>query len=219
MPTEVKICGLCDAESVDAAIEAGADLVGFVFFAPSPRNIDPADAARLVARARGHALVTALLVDPQVDEAAEIAEAVRPDLLQLHGRESAEQVAAICAATGLPVMKALGVATRDDLAGARRTGADRLLLDARPQPGATRPGGNGEAFDWKILAGFASPLPWMLSGGLDAANVAEALRISGAPAVDVSSGVERAPGRKDPRLIHEFVRAVRAAEAPSQRRA
>lgn len=219
MPTEVKICGLSDAESVDAAIEAGADLVGFVFFPPSPRNVAPAQAAMLAERARGRALVTALLVDPEPDFAAEIAALVRPDLLQLHGRESAERVAAIGAATGLPVMKALGIASRADLAGAAGTGAARLLLDAKPQPGASRPGGNGAAFDWALLSGFASPLPWMLSGGLDAANVGEAIRVSGARAVDVSSGVETAPGKKDPRLIHDFIQAVRALDAPLAKRA
>lgn len=218
MPVEVKICGLRDERSVDAALAAGAAWLGFVFFAPSPRNIDVTRAAALARRARGAAGVVALTVDAADDLLAAIAGTLRPDLLQLHGGETPERVAAIRRSHGIPIMKAVGVAGPDDLDGTGRHGAaDRLLLDAKPPRNATRPGGNGAAFDWTLLAGFAPRQPWFLSGGLEPANVAAALAATGASAVDVSSGVESAPGRKDPELIHAFVRAVRQAEAPLRR--
>lgn len=220
MLTEVKICGLSDAESVDAALEAGADFVGFVFFPPSPRNIAFARAAELAARARGRAGIVALTVDADDALIEEIVATLRPDLLQLHGKESPERAAVIRARTRRPVMKVISVAERSDLAAAARYGAaDRLLFDAKAPPGATRPGGYGAAFDWSLLSGFASPRPWLLAGGLDAANVAEALAATGAGGVDVSSGVESAPGKKDPALIYAFVAAVRAADQPARRAA
>jgi phosphoribosylanthranilate isomerase len=218
MPVEVKICGLSDEEGVDAALAAGADFVGFVFFAPSPRNVAPARAAALGARARGKAQVAALTVDAGDGLLVEVVEALRPDLLQFHGRETPERVAAIRARFGRPVMKAIGVAASADLAATiRYAAADRFLLDAKPPTHATRPGGNAATFDWTLLAGFACSKAWLLAGGLTPENVAEALAASGAAGVDVSSGVESAPGKKDPALIQTFVAAVRAFERPLPR--
>lgn len=218
MPTEVKICGLSDEESVDAALAAGADLVGFVLFAKSPRNIALGRAAVLASRARGKAAIVALTVDGDDSLLSEIAATLRPDLLQLHGGETPERVAFIRAENRRPVMKVVGVSETGDLAGlAAYDAADRFLLDAKPPRGATRPGGNGAPFDWAVLAHFSLPKPWFLSGGLTPANVGAALQATGAAAVDVSSGVETAPGRKDPALIHAFVAAVRAADAPARR--
>ncbi len=213
MPTEIKICGLSDAESVDAALGAGADLLGFVFFPKSQRNLTIDQATPLMRRARGKAQLVALLVDPDRSLLKDVASDLAPDLLQLHGRESPDRVAAISAHTGIPVMKALGVAERSDLAAlVSYSSAARLLLDAKPPRDATRPGGNGAVFDWSLLKGYAHTKPWLLSGGLNAANVAGAIQATGATGVDVSSGVERAPGKKDPALIRRFVAAVRAAE-------
>lgn len=211
----VKICGLTTPEALDVTVESGADMAGFVFFAPSPRNLDLEDARMLGARAAGRITKVALSVD--ADDAlmeASIA-ALRPDLLQLHGNESPERAAALKARFGLPVMKAIPVETRADLAAvARYAGVvDRLIFDARAPREATRPGGLGKAFDWHLLAGLDTALPYMLSGGLDPENVAAALAITGAPGVDVSSGVEQAPGIKDPDKIRAFVRAARAAAA------
>jgi phosphoribosylanthranilate isomerase len=218
MPTEVKICGLSDEESVDAALAAGADLVGFVFFARSPRNIGIDRAALLASRARGKAAIVALTVDAGDALLSEIAATLRPDLLQLHGGETPERVAFIRAENRRPVMKVMGVSDAEDLKALAAYGAaDRFLLDAKPPRDATRPGGNGAPFDWAILADFSSPKPWLLSGGLTPANVAAALQATGAAGLDVSSGVETAPGRKDPALIHAFVAAVRSAEAPVRR--
>ncbi len=210
----VKICGLSTPETVDAALDAGADMVGFVFFPPSPRFVAPAAAAPLAARARGRAAVTILTVDMDAAGIAEVVAAVRPDWLQLHGHEPPAEVAALKARFGLPVMKAVGIREPADLGAiAPYAGiADRILLDAKPPKGATRPGGNAVAFDWAILEGFAPGLPWMLSGGLDAGNVAEAIARTRPPGIDVSSGVESTPGVKDPALIAAFVAAAREAE-------
>lgn len=209
----VKICGLRTPEALDAAIEAGADMVGFVFFPPSPRHIEAGAARALGDRVRGRVKKVALSVDASDAELAAAVEALKPDMLQLHGRESPGRVAALRARFGLPVMKALAIETRADLAAiASYAGvADRLLFDARAPREATRPGGLGKAFDWHLLENVDPGVPFMLSGGLDAGNVAEALRVTRAPAVDVSSGVERAPGAKDPDLIRAFVAAARAA--------
>lgn len=224
MPTEIKICGLSDEEGVDAALEAGADYLGFVFFGPSPRNVALPRAAALAARARGRAGIVSLTVDADDALLSAIAETLRPDLLQLHGDEAPARAASVATLTGRPVMKALAVAQAVDL----RRAADypaalRLLLDAKPPPGATRPGGNGAAFDWSLLGGFAPAQPWLLSGGMHAGNVAAALAATAAAGVDVSSGVESAPGKKDPALIRAFVAAARQARAedtgPSARRA
>ena len=215
MPVIVKICGLKTPETVDTALDAGADMVGFVFFARSPRHVVVPDAAALAGRARGRAEIAALTVD--ADDAAldAIVTGLRPDWLQLHGHETPERVAAIRKYFGLRVMKALPVAARDDLAAVSVYArvADRLLFDAQPPRDATRPGGLGTPFDWHLLEELDPGIPFMLSGGLNADNVAEALQITRAPGVDVSSGVERAPGKKDPEKIRAFVRAARSAAA------
>ena len=210
----VKICGLSTPETLDVALDAGADMVGFVFFPPSPRHIALETARPLGLRVRGRAQKVALTVDATDDVLASIVEALAPDLLQLHGRESPARVAAVKARFGMPVVKALPIAGPEDLAPIRiyRSIADRLLFDARAPRAATRPGGLGQAFDWHLLENLDPGLAFMLSGGLDAGNVAEALRVTRAPGVDVSSGVERAPGEKDPEKIRVFVRAARAAE-------
>jgi phosphoribosylanthranilate isomerase len=220
MPVEIKICGLMTPDAVDVALDAGADLVGFVFFPPSPRHIGFEAARALGARVRGRARKVALSVDADDDFLAATIDALKPDMLQLHGRETPERVVVVRTRFGLPVIKALPIETRRDLSPIRLFAdvADRLLFDARAPRGATRPGGLGKSFDWTLLAGI-NRVPFMLSGGLDASNVAEALRITGAPAVDVSSGVERAPGVKDPDKIRAFVRAVRQATGDGERKA
>jgi phosphoribosylanthranilate isomerase len=211
----VKICGLSTAATLDVALDAGADAVGFVFFPPSPRHLAYEAAQKLGARVRGRAEKVALSVDADDAMLAAAVEALRPDALQLHGKETPARVAAIKQRFGLPVMKAIAVEARGDLAAiADYVGvADRLLFDARAPREATRPGGLGKAFDWRLLENLDPGIPFMLSGGLDAGNVAEALRITRARSVDVSSGVERSPGEKDPDKIRAFVRAARAAEA------
>ena len=211
----IKICGLSTADTLDAALDAGADMVGFVFFPPSPRHLSLERARELGARVDGRALKVALSVDADDATLAASIEALGPDILQLPGKEMPERVADVRRRFGLPVMKALGVSEAADLAAIDRYvgAADRVLLDAKPPKGATRPGGNAKAFDWRILAGAAIKTPWMLSGGLDPANVEEAIAITGAPGIDVSSGVESAPGVKDRGLITDFVRRARAAHA------
>ena len=211
----VKICGLRTPETLDAALEAGADMVGFVFFPPSPRHIAAEQARVLGERVKGRAQKAALSVDADDATLAAMIEALHPDILQLHGHETPERVSAVKARFKLPVMKALAIETRADLAAVAnyKNVADRLLFDARAPRDATRPGGLGKPFDWTLLRELDPGIPFMLSGGLDAGNVAEALRITRAPGVDVSSGVERAPGEKDPDKIHAFVRAARAAAA------
>jgi len=213
----VKICGLKSPEMLEVALEAGADMVGFVFFPPSPRHVDTVAARTLGAQVRGRARKAALSVDASDADLAAAIEALRPDLLQLHGKEPPERVAAVRARFGLPVMKALPISERHDLEAIRLYDqvADRLIFDAKPPRDATRPGGLGRAFDWHLLRGLDTPIPYMLSGGLDAGNVAEALRITRATGVDVSSGVERAPGEKDAEKITAFIRAARAATLPS----
>jgi phosphoribosylanthranilate isomerase len=209
----VKICGLSTPAALDAALEAGAEMVGFVFFPPSPRHLGYEAARALGARVHGRARKVALTVDAPDDQLAEIIAALKPDLLQLHGRETPERVVVVRTRFGLPVMKALPIAQRADLSPVRlyEKVADRLLFDARAPRQATRPGGLGKSFDWRLIADLKAEVPFMLSGGLNAANVAQALRITGAPAVDVSSGVERAPGKKDLEKIRAFIVAVRAA--------
>lgn len=211
MSIEIKICGLTTRQTVAAGLEASADMLGFVFFARSPRFVTVEDATNLAAPARGRARIVALTVD--ADDAAldAIVAALAPDLIQAHGRETPERCAAIGARTGVPVMKALGVAEAGDLAAtpAYAGACARLLIDAKPPKGAALPGGNGVPFDWRLVAGFSPGVPWLLSGGLTPANVAEALALTGAPGVDVSSGVESAPGVKDPAQIAAFVKAAR----------
>lgn len=218
MTTLVKICGLRTAAALDAALEAQADFVGFVFFPQSPRHIAFADASALGARVEGRARTVALTVDADDALHEAIIAALKPDMLQLHGKEAPERVAALRSRFGLPVMKALPVETGADLAAiADYAGiADWLLFDARAPKDATRPGGLGRSFDWTLLKALDPGLPFMLSGGLDPANVAEALRVTRAPAVDVSSGVESVPGVKDPDKIRAFIRAVRSQTAPAK---
>jgi phosphoribosylanthranilate isomerase len=209
----VKICGLKSAEAVDAALDSGADMIGFVFFPPSPRNVAFDTARALSERVRGRALKVALSVDATDALLRQIIESLAPDLLQLHGRESPDRVSAVRRRFGLPVMKALPIAEEADLAaiGTYEHQADRLIFDARATREASRPGGLGRRFDWHLLRNIATAAPFMLSGGLDVDNVAEALRITQAPGVDVSSGIERALGEKDPDRIHAFVAAARRA--------
>jgi phosphoribosylanthranilate isomerase len=209
----VKICGLSTPETLDVALEGGADLVGFVFFPPSPRNLGFADARTLGVRVRGRAGKVALSVDADDAVLDSIVEALQPDMLQLHGKETRARVSAIKARYGLPVMKAIAVETRADLdvVPAYAGIADRLIFDARPPREATRPGGLGTPFDWRLLENLDPGVPFMLSGGLDADNVIEALSVTRAGGVDVSSGVERAPGEKDPDRIRAFIRAARKA--------
>jgi len=213
MSVLVKICGLSTPETLDVALNAGADMVGFVFFPPSPRNISFEQGHALGSRVQGRAKKVALSVDADDALLEQIVAALKPDLLQLHGHETPQRVAAIRESFGLPVMKALAIETKADLAAiAPYAGvADRLLFDARPPRDATRPGGLGKPFDWHLLEGLALPVPFMLAGGVDPTNVAEALRITGAPGVDVSSGVESAPGVKDAEKIRAFIRAARAS--------
>jgi phosphoribosylanthranilate isomerase len=213
MALEIKICGLSTSEALDAALDAGADMVGFVFFEPSPRHIGLGAARVLRERVRGRARKVALSVNANDEELARIVDALEPDLLQLHGRETPDRVVTVRTRFGIPVMKALPIATREDLTPIRTYAqvADRLLFDARAPRDANRPGGLGQAFDWNLLGIIDLDMPYMLSGGLTAANVAEALKITRAPGLDVSTGVERAPGLKDPERIRAFVRAARAA--------
>jgi phosphoribosylanthranilate isomerase len=211
----VKICGLRSEDTLDVALDAGADFVGFVFFPPSPRNLDFAAARALGRRVAGRAGKVALTVDADDALLDDIVAALDPDLLQLHGTETPARVAAVKARWGRPVVKAIAVATAADLAKVATYApvADWLLFDARAPREATRPGGLGRPFDWRLLAGLEPGMPFMLSGGLDAGNVATALAVTRAGAVDVSSGVERAPGVKDPDKIRAFIRAARLAAA------
>ncbi len=213
----VKICGLSTPATLDVALEAGADMVGFVFFPPSPRHLDLAQARELGARVRGRAGKVALTVDSDDAMLGNIVETLRPDLLQLHGKESVARIRDIKQTFGLPVMKAVGVETAADLASLPGYAAiaDRILFDARAPKDATRPGGLGMPFDWHLLENLDLEIPFMLSGGLTADNLAEALRVTRAGGVDVSSGVESAPGVKDADMIREFIRAARAADSVS----
>ena len=213
----VKICGLSTAEAIEVALDEGADMVGFVFFPPSPRHL-AFEAARLLGeRVRGRAQKVALTVDADDVWFDAIVASLRPDMLQLHGKETPARVTALKQRFGLPVMKAVPIAQKDDLALAANyiTVADRILFDARAPKEATRPGGLGKPFDWRLLENLALGVSFMLSGGLDARNVGEALRITKAPGVDVSSGVERAPGEKDLGKIRAFIRAARKAALAS----
>jgi phosphoribosylanthranilate isomerase len=213
MSLEVKICGLSTRETLAAACAGGADLVGFAFYPRSPRAVTTEQAVDLAAQVPAGVTKVGLFVDADDETLGVTAAAVGLGMLQLHGEESPSRVAAIKAATGLPVMKAIRLRQPGDLdlATAYLEVADRLLFDAKPPPEATEalPGGNAMTFDWRILAGTQWPLPWMLAGGLTAANLGEAVAVTGARAVDVSSGVERAPGEKDPDLIREFLAAAK----------
>jgi len=213
MPTEVKICGLRTEAALEAALAGGADYVGLVFFPPSPRNVAPAVAKALADKARGRARVVALMVDPGDALIDTIMTSVAPDLLQLHGEEPPERAADIRRRWNTPIIKAIGVETAQDAraALAYRQAADLILFDARAPADSLRPGGNGAPFDWHTLLGVEARPPFVLSGGLTPDNVAEAIRVTGAAVVDVSTGVESSPGEKDPELIRRFLRAVKGA--------
>jgi phosphoribosylanthranilate isomerase len=214
MSLTVKICGLSTRETLDVALDAGADMVGFVFFPPSPRHLSLEVARDLGRRVTRRATKVALTVDADDATFANIVETLQPDMLQLHGSETVARLRDIKQKFGLPVMKAIAVERADDLAAlpGYAVVADRILFDARAPREATRPGGLGTAFDWHVLEKLDLALPFMVSGGLHASNVAEAVRITRAGGVDVSSGVERAPGVKDPEMIRAFIRAARASE-------
>jgi phosphoribosylanthranilate isomerase len=210
----VKICGLSTRETLDVALQAGADMVGFVFFPASPRHLGLETARDLGRQAKGRAIKVALTVDADDATLANIVEALQPDILQLHGRETVARLRDIKQTFGLQVMKAIAIETPADLASlpGYAAVADRVLFDARAPRGATRPGGLGAVFDWHVLENLDLKLPFMVSGGLNAENIAEAVRVTRAGGVDVSSGVERAPGVKDPEMIRAFIRAARAVE-------
>ncbi len=211
----VKICGLTEARHVAVAAEAGAAYVGFVFFARSPRNLMPAAARALAHEVPPGVAKVGLVVDASdIDLEAILAE-VPLDMLQLHGQESPARVSAVKARFGLPVMKAVGVADTGDLAALDEYArvADQILVDAKPPKDAALPGGNGVAFDWRLIAGRRWAVPWMLAGGLAPDNVAEAIRLTGARQVDVSSGVETSPGMKDEGLIRAFIAAAQGETA------
>jgi phosphoribosylanthranilate isomerase len=214
MSLTVKICGLSTPETLDAALQAGADMVGFVFFPASPRHISLETARELGRQAKGRAIKVALTVDADDTTLANIVETLRPDILQLHGKESVARLRDIKQAFGVQLMKVLAVETPADLAplAGFAAVADRILFDARAPKDATRPGGLGAVFDWHVLENLDLKLPFMVSGGLTADNVAEAVRVTRAGGVDVSSGVERAPGIKDPEMIRAFIRAARATQ-------
>ena len=220
MGLTVKICGLRTPEALDVALHAGADMVGFMFFPPSPRHVDFAAARELSARVKGRALKVAISVDADDEWLAACVAALAPDLLQLHGRETPKRVLAVKTRFRLPVMKAIAVERRDDLACVPDYAevSDRLMFDARAPRDATRPGGLGKPFDWRLLKNLDPRVPFMLSGGLNRDNVAEAIGMTGAGGVDVSSGVEHAPGEKDPDLIRGFIRAARTPTLPSPAR-
>jgi phosphoribosylanthranilate isomerase len=213
--TKVKICGLKDELALEAALAGGADYVGFVFFAPSPRAVTLAVARPLAARARrGGARVVGLLVDPDDGLLERVVDATEPDILQLHGHETPARVSEIGRRWRRQVMKAIAVAAPGDAEAALRYAgaADLILFDAKAPAGATRPGGNGAAFAWGLLAGVQHKVTYMLSGGLSPDNVAEAIRATGASIVDVSSGVESRPGTKDPALIARFLQVAKTAQ-------
>ena len=215
----VKICGLSTPETLEVALDAGADMVGFVFFPPSPRHLGLETARALGRQVKRRATKVALTVDADDLTLAGILEALEPDILQLHGSETEGRLRDIKRRFGLELMKAIPVETAADLASlpGYAAVADRILFDARAPKGATRPGGLGAVFDWHVLENLDLKLPFMVSGGLNAGNVAEAVRVTGAGGVDVSSGVERTPGVKDPEMIRHFIRAARAVEELSVR--
>ncbi len=211
MPVLTKICGLSTADTLDAAIKHGASHIGLVFFAKSPRNLSPDAAAALAARVPSHVKTVGLFVDPSDDDIDRVRTQVRLDILQLHGEERPALVSRLRQKHGLDVWKAMPVRAAADIAAADKYlgAASLILFDAKPPSGSNLPGGNGLRFDWTLLQGYKPRLPWALSGGLDAGNVANAIRVTGAPLVDVSSGVESAPGVKDVDKIAAFLKAAR----------
>jgi len=215
---DVKVCGLTDAAALAAAVAGGARYLGFVFYPPSPRSLTPEQAALLAAAAPPDRLKVGVLVDPEDDQLDQLLSRVPLDALQLHGAETPARVAAIRAETGRIVIKALKIADLEDLAPISDYAevADLLLFDAKPSRATGRlPGGNGESFDWQLLEGLKLARPWLLSGGLACDNLEAAVRLSGARAVDVSSGVEDRPGHKDPARIRRFLEVAAALEAPA----
>lgn len=209
-----KICGLSTPETVKTAFDGGAAFLGFIFFEKSPRNVAPETAARLIEPVRGRGVKTvAVTVDPDDALIDRLMATMRPDLIQVHGQETPSRVREIAARAGVGVIKALSVSSSADVdqAGVFDTVAEHLMFDARPVEGSALPGGTGARFDWGLLAGRRFSRPHFLAGGLDPWNVAEAIRVSGAPLVDVSSGLERGPGLKDPALITAFLDAVKRA--------
>ena len=211
---QVKICGVNSPSAADAVASAGADYAGLVFFPPSPRHVRYEQAASLASRLRGHCRIVALVVDAGDAEIEAAVRAARPDLLQLHGRETPERVAAIRRRFALPVVKAVAIAEEADLvsAAAYDQVSDMLLFDAKAPANAPRPGGHGAAFDWQLLRNRRFSRPWLLGGGLTPDNVGRAIRVCGAPGVDCSSGVESAPGIKDALRIRDFLAAVHSAD-------
>lgn len=211
MPVAAKICGLKSPEALDAAVEGGAAFVGFVFFPQSPRHLEIDVAAALRRRVPESVKAVAVLVEPEASLLSQVVARLAPDLVQLHGQEQPETVAELRKRYNVSVMKALPVSHASDLDAVPRYAvvADMLLFDAKPEVSATRPGGHGQSFDWSLLKGRDLGKPWMLSGGLTVENVSDAVRRSGAKIVDVSSGVERAPGQKDPARIRAFLEAVK----------
>jgi phosphoribosylanthranilate isomerase len=213
MRLDIKICGLKTPDAVDHAVALGATHVGFIFFGKSPRYIEPADAGRLADRVRGRAKIVSVSVDSDNDELDEITAMLRPDILQLHGKESPDRVLTIKAVTGLPVWKALSISDASDLERIDDYDgiANRFLFDAKPPKNSELPGGNGVTFDWTLLKGLSERVDYMLSGGLNKDNIGEALRIARPTGIDTSSGVESSPGVKDLKMMDEFFAAVRAA--------
>jgi phosphoribosylanthranilate isomerase len=211
---DIKICGLSTPDTVAAALDGGASHLGFIFFPKSPRHLTPQAAAALRGAAKGRAQVVAVTVNADNEVLDAIVSELQPDVLQLHGSETPERVSAVKARYALPVMKALSISAADDLTRAQSFAgvADRLLFDAKPPKGAELPGGNGITFDWSLLGSLDASLPYMLSGGLNASNVGDALARVLPSGLDISSGVERAPGIKDVALIEAFFAAIRSAE-------
>jgi phosphoribosylanthranilate isomerase len=213
MGVQAKICGIGTPEAVTAALDGGAAFLGFMFFEKSPRNVAPEAAWRLAQPARSRARIVAVLVDPSDAEADRIAQALKPDLIQLHGRETPARAREIGLRTGAAIVKVVPVSEASDVAAAAEfeSVAEHLMFETKPPKDATRPGGLGQPFDWTLLAGRRFQRPWFLAGGLDPWNLAEAVRQSGARLLDVSSGVERGPGLKDPALIRAFLDAASRA--------
>jgi phosphoribosylanthranilate isomerase len=219
MAIQVKICGITSVESADAAVRAGADFAGLIFQKASHRYAGLERSAAIARHLRGRVRITALMVDPSDDEVAEVARDVAPDFLQLHGREAPARIAEIVSRHRISVIKAFGVAEASDLANvpAYNDVAEMFLFDAKPPANAVTPGGHGVAFDWQLLRNAHFARPWLLAGGLNPENVARAIRTSGAPGVDVSSGVESAPGVKDTARVAAFVAAARSAHSAEEK--
>jgi len=217
MKPDIKICGLSTPDAVDRAVENGASHIGFIFFEKSPRNIEPDLAGALADRVRGRTRIVAVTVDADNDDLDDIVALLRPDMLQLHGHESPDRVLAIKAVYGLPVIKVISIREGDDLKKiAPYIGiADSFLFEAKPPAGSELPGGNGVSFDWTLLRALDGDIDYMLSGGLNKGNIGEALRETGARAIDMSSGVESAPGVKDVAMIDEFFAEVERVCAPT----